>query len=269
MPPSPSPPPDRSRDASSLVTRFGTVAGVGTAGAMACSFPAALRLARAIPGGESAAHVWVALAAAALLPMAAAVVVLGPAREGSRAFGGAVAGVFGFGVAMWLVLVGVGLAVFGSALRATTHHHALAGVTFALCGLLLALCAAAVCARVVALLKLVPPGLRRFLMFALSAVLTSAVVWLALLCARASSRDEASAAQVGTVVDILAFLLAAALAARQALVVRRILALVGPPAVVVVLAVGVPALQSESFQRVVREKAPAFAVAAELLAPRR
>jgi hypothetical protein len=250
------------------VARFGTITGVGTVAAMACTLPAAMRLSTVVTGGETPSHVWAALAAAVLLPMLGAVALLGPAREGSRAFGGPGAAGFAFGASMWLVLLGVGLAVFGRVLRATTHHHALAGVTFALCGLGLACGLAALCARLVGLLKVAPPTLRRALTLAVSALLGLAVVWLAFVCARASSLDPVSDAQVGTVVDTLAFLLAAAYAARRAFVVRRALAVVGPPAVVVILAVGVPVLRYEPFREVLRARAPAFDAAAQLLAPR-
>ena len=112
-----SPQPNRPRESPSLVIRFGTVAGVGTAGALACSVPAALRLLPVLGEAESAGHVWLALASAAILPMMAAVLVLGLAREGSRAFGGEGAA-FAYGVSMWLVLLVVGLSVFGRLLRA-------------------------------------------------------------------------------------------------------------------------------------------------------
>ncbi len=273
MPTLPPPPPDPSRDASRdaglPVTRFGTLAGVGAAGAMACAFPAALHLAGALSPGESLGRVWIGLTVAALLPMIAVVAVLGRAREGRRAFAGPGAGSFAFGVVMWVVLLGFALALLGSALRATTHHHALAGVTFALCALALAAGLAAVCARFAGWLDALPPGPRRTIRIAVSVGMWAAAVWLALGCARAQSHDAASAAQVQTLLDVTAFLLAAALAARQALVVRRALALVGPPAVVVIFAVGVPVLRSEPFREVLSEKAPAFAVAAELLVPRR
>jgi hypothetical protein len=247
-----------------MVIRFGTVAGVGTAGALACSLPAALRLLRGLGETDSAAHVWLGLAAAALLPMMAAVVVLRLAREGSRAFGGDGAA-FAYGVSMWLVLLVVGLSVFGRVLRATTHHHALAGVTFALGGLALAVATAALCARLVAVVRDAPPFPRRVLYVALTGFLGVALLWVALGCARASSHDSASASQVGTVVDVFAFVVAAGYAARSSIVVRRIFALVGPPAMVVVLAVGIPALRWEPLHEAVQERAPLFGVAAQLL----
>lgn len=256
----PSPPPsDRSRETGSLVTRVGTVAGAATVAAMACSVPAAMRVARALAGTESPARVWVALGAVALPPMILAVLVLTRAREGWRAFRGPGATGFVYGVSMWLVLLVIVLSLFGSVLRATTHHHALAGVTFALGGLAAAMATAALCARLVAVLRSAGPTVRRVAAVGLSGALALGVAVLALGAARASSHDVASAAQLGTVVDDLAFLLSAALAARQARVVRRILAVVGPPVAVVILAVGVPALRAAPLRQAVAERAPAFA----------
>ena len=81
--------------------------------------------------GASAPRAWVALAAAALVPMVAAVVVLRGAREGLRAFAGPGAGLRAFGVGLWIASLIVAFTFFGGVLRAHTHHHGLAGVTFA------------------------------------------------------------------------------------------------------------------------------------------
>jgi hypothetical protein len=258
------PPHDPARDTGSPVARFGTLAGIVTASAMVCALPAVMRLAPSLPAGLTPWHMWLALASAALLPMGAAVFILGRAREGTRAFAGPGAAPVAFGVSMWLVIVGVALTVLGAVLRATTHHHGLAGVTYALGGLALALVSAVVCARIVGTIQAASAGVRRALTLSLSVLLGLSVVLVAFGCARASARDAASSAELGTVVDVLAFLLAAVFGARRAQVVRRLLALVGPPAVVVVVAVGVPALRSGPVREIVREKAPAFDVAAEL-----
>jgi hypothetical protein len=269
MPPSTPPsPPARPREPGSLVSRFGTTVGVAAAAALACAFPATLRVSRALGGVESTAHVWLALASAVLVPMIAAVFVLRRAREGWRAFGGPGASAFVYGVSLWLAALVVGLSVLASQLRATTHHHALAGVTFAVGGLVLALGAGVVCARIVSVLKAMSAPARRGAALVLAAAVGAALLWVAVGSTRAASQDAASAAEAGMVVDDLAFLLAAAFAARHAFVVRRVLALVGPPLAVVVLAVGVRALHGAPLRDAVHERALAFAAAAEVLAPR-
>jgi hypothetical protein len=261
-PPAPARPPETT----SLVTRFGGLVGLATAAALACALPAALRVAGIAPA-ESLPQVWVALAASALAPMVLVVAVLLRAGDGWRAFGGPGAATFVFGVAMWLGFLVVGLSVLGSMLRATTHHHALAGVTFAFGALAMALAFAAVCSRLVGILRSVNGVSRRLLSVALAALAAAAFVWLALGSAQASARDAASAAHVSTVVDDLAFLLAAALAARRATGVRRVFALIGPPAAVVVLAAGLPLLRSAGLREAIRAHAPTFEVGAELLVP--
>jgi hypothetical protein len=266
-PPAPARPPETT----SLVTRLGGLVGLATAAALACAMPAALRVVGVAPA-ESLPQAWVALAASALAPMVLVVAVLLRARDGWRAFGGPGAATFVFGVAMWLGFLVVGLSVLGSMLRATTHHHALAGVTFAFGALAMALAFAAVCSRLVGILRSVDGVSRRLLSVALAvlAVLAAAAfVWLALGSAQASARDAASAAHVSTVVDDLAFLLAAALAARRATGVRRLFALIGPPAAVVVLAAGLPLLRSAGVREAIRAHAPTFEVGAELLVPGR
>jgi hypothetical protein len=268
MPESKPPAPARPQETTSLVTRFGGVVGLGTAAALVCALPAGLRIARVAPA-ENLPEAWFALGASALVPMVLTVAVLQRARDGWRAFGGPGAATFVFGVAMWLGSLAVGLSVLGSLLRATTHHHALAGVTFAFGALVMALALAAVCSRLVGILRSVDGPSRRVLAAGLSAVAAAAFVWLALGSASASARDTASAAHVSTVVDTLAFLLSAALAARRATGVRRIFALIGPPTAVVVLAAGIPLLRSASLREAIRAHAPSFEVGAELLVPGR
>jgi hypothetical protein len=263
-PPSPAPP----HETTPLVTRFGALVGLATAAALACALPAALRVARVVPA-ESLPQIWVSLAASALVPMVLTVAVLRRAREGWRAFGGPGAATFVFGVAMWLGWLVVGLSVLGSLLRATTHHHALAGVTFAFGALGMALASAAVSSRLVGILRAVSADARRLLATLLSAITAAAVVWLALGSASASGRDAASAAHASMVVDVLAFLLAATFAARRVAGVRRLFALVGPPAAVAVLAAGVPLLHAAGLREAIRAHAPMFETGAGLLEPGR
>jgi hypothetical protein len=118
-------------ESASLVVRFGAALGLAAAGAVVCSAPATFRLSAALGGGALNARAWLALSAAALGPMVAAIVVLRGAGEGLRAFAGPGAALRAFGVGLWLVSLLVALSWFGSILRAATHHHALAGVTYA------------------------------------------------------------------------------------------------------------------------------------------
>jgi len=258
------PPFSASSEAGSWVTRFGTAVGLAAVAALACALPAAMRISSA-NASESTARVWVALAAAALGPMVAAVVVLRGAREGLRAFGGPGSALRAFGVTLWLSSLLVGLSVFGSMLRATTHHHALAGVTFAFGAVALATGSGVVCVRIVSILRDAPRGVRRLLAVALGLTACAALAWIGLGFVRAASSDRSSSAAAGTVVDVLAFTLTAMFGARRSLMGSRLVALVGPPVAVVVLAVGASTLRDPPLREVIGERAPAFAPAADLV----
>jgi hypothetical protein len=209
----------------------------------------------------------VALAAVALGPMVAAVIVLRGAREGLRAFAGADAGLRAFGVALWLASLMVVLSILGVSL-ASRHHHALIGVTYAFAALVAAVGSAVVCARVVAILRDAPAWARVTLVVLLGLLALGALALLAYRLARAASLDAESAAAAGTVVDVLAFALAALLAASRWLELRRVLALLGPPLAVAVVALGISALRDARVRDAVDEYAPAFAPAAHLVSRR-
>ena len=252
-----------SEETGSLVLRFGTAVGLAAAAALAAALPAAMRVGSAA-GQEGTARAWTGLAAAALVPMVGAVVVLRGAREGLRAFGGPGADLRAYGVGLWGASLLVVLALYGSVLRATTHHHALAGVTFALGAVALAVGLALVTVRVVAILRSGPPGaplspsLRGFAV-GLAVFAFAAVGWIGLRFLHAASRDAASAPAAGMVVDVLAFALAALFAARRSLVLRRAVAVVGPPVAVAIAALGFSALRDAPLRAAIDERAPAFA----------
>jgi hypothetical protein len=171
-------------------------------------------------------------------------------------------------VALWLATLLIGLSVFGSLLRATTHHHALAGVTYAFGALFLAIGDALVIARVVAIARGLPDRGRKVLMLALAAGVGIVLFAVGVRFVRAASHDAASFAAAGTVIDVLAFALAAFFASRARVAWRRPLALVGPPVAVVVAALGIAALREPAVHDSVVERAPAFTPAADVLAGR-
>jgi hypothetical protein len=264
------PPASSPTEGASLVVRFGTAVGMAVLASLACAGPAAMRVSSAVADtGPGPPRVWLALAAAALAPMVAAIIVLRGAREGLRAFGGASAGPRAFGIGLWLASMFVAMSLLGSVLRATTHHHALAGVTFAFGALALAVASAVVCARITGILRTASPPLRRAIVLGLGGVAFVAIAWVGLRFARAVSHDPTSTAAAGTVIDVLAFALAALFASRQTLVARRVLALVGPPVAVVVAAFGLTTLRGEpSVRDAIEGRAPAFAPVAEIVSGR-
>jgi hypothetical protein len=247
--------------------RFGTAVGLAAVAALACVVPAALRVASSDAGNVGRTHAWIGLAAAALLPMLAAVVVLRGAREGLRAFAGSGAGLRLYGVGLWMAVLLVGLSLFGSVLRATTHHHGLAGVTFAFGALAFALGDALACVRVVTIARGLPERGRRVVLPALAVAVGIVLLAVGVRFLRAASHDAASHAAAGIVVDVLAFALAALFASRQSLALRRSIAVVGPPIAVVVAALGVPMLRDAQLRTAIGERAPAFGAVVQALIP--
>lgn len=250
----------------SAAVRFGTAVGVGTAAALVCALPATSRVASAVESTEGLPRVWIALAAAALLPMIAAVIVLRGAREGLRHYTGSDAGLRAFGVALWGASLLVTFTLFGSVLRATTHQHALAGVTFAFGAAALAVGSAVVCARVVAILRTASPPVRSAAFGVLALVATAALAFVASRFLGAVARDAQSAVAGGTVVDVLAFTAVALLAAHPSLTLQRPIAFVGAPIAVLIAIMGIVTLQDAPLQVAIDERAPAFAPTADLLA---
>jgi hypothetical protein len=225
---------------------------------MAASFPAALRVGAGL-GDDGTGRVWTVLAAASLLPMVSAVVVLRGAREGLRVFGGPGAELRAYGVGLWAASLLVTLTVLGSVLRATTHHHALAGVTFAFVALGAAIGLALACVRVLAILRAASPHVRGVVALVLAMGVFAALGAVGMRFLHAAAHEPGSAPAAGMVVDVLAFSLAAVFATRRSLASRRAVAVVGPPVAVAIAALGFSSLGDGPLRAAIDERAPAFA----------
>jgi small-conductance mechanosensitive channel len=132
--------------ANPLWQRAGAIVGTALLASAFASLPAALRIASE---EVSFLRAWLVLTGTALLP---AIVLLGifrAAREGLRALRGQHPAARAMGALVWLGAVVLFLARFGSMLRAKTHHHALAGVTFAIGAVIAMLVLAIFVARLV------------------------------------------------------------------------------------------------------------------------
>jgi hypothetical protein len=127
---------------------------------------------------------------------------------------------------------------------------------------------AVVCARIVALARSAPDFARRGLVVILGAAAVLALGYVGLRFVRAASHDAASYGAAGTVVDVLAFGLAAFFASRPSLIARRAIALVGPPIAVAVVALGVTTLRGAPMLDAIGESAPVFAPVVEFLSSR-
>jgi hypothetical protein len=262
------PPSSPSREGrANAILQFGTAVGLGVAGSMVCALPATVRLADIVASTEGLPRVWVALAADALGPMIATVLVLRAARESARAFTqGAEGELRAYGVGLWLASLLVMLAIFAGVLRATTHHHALAGVTYAFGALAVSIGWGLVCARLVVILRDMSERSRRIVGGAMVVTTGAALTWVAVRFLRAASEDSSSAAAAATVVDVLAFAIAAAFAARPSLAFQRVPALVGPPVALAVLALGLSTLHDAPLRAAIGEHAPAYSPVADLVA---
>jgi hypothetical protein len=235
-----------------------TALGLAAPAVLVCTLPATLRVSEAAAAVGAASRVWLALAAIALGPMLGSICVLRAAREGLRPFANPTPRVRGFGLGVALSGLLIALSLFGGVLRAVTHNRALAGVSFAMCGLGVVVALAVSVRRVVALLEQASPTGRAVAGVAIALGLGASLSWLGLRFASAASRDGASSASAGIVVDILAFTLVSAFAARPSLVGRRSLALAVPIALLVAV-LGLSALRDPAIRAAIEERAPAFA----------
>lgn len=259
--PSSRPPPDSDENVPpvSRVLRFGSLVGVALVAAFVASAPAAFRT-------WDTSGAWLALAALDLVPIFFAVLVFRHARVGLRVFAGPDSAQRALSVAVWLVLAVVSFSLLGAVLRATTHHHPLAGVTFAIVACAGALVLVPTSRRIVEIaLGWLRRGARARL--ALAFVILGTIVGLVVLrllhALPAESALSAAASEI--LVDAFAFALVAFLASNPAISPQKILALVGPPAAVVLLATSLLRIGSSSaLAAAIEDRAPVFSPLVEL-----
>ena len=255
---------------------FGGMVGAAALGAAIAAAPAALR----VEGGAGACGpvgTWALLVAVAIVPMGLAVFALRRARVGFAAGGrpawnggastgnGSIAPLLT--LLLWLVATFASMTVLGALFRARTHHRALGGVVFAGVALAVALLLALVSVRVAAIAQRLPRSVR----WGLGAALGAGVGFL-IAVARAHMAEPPAPPlpppESARLVDGLAFLLAALLAARSPAALRRSLALVGPPFAVIILVLGVSTLRAcPPLKATIEEQAPFFGSLVGLLAP--
>jgi hypothetical protein len=262
------PPPRLLGDGGKVVLEVGGFLGRATGAVLVCTLPAMLRVSGALEGSAPAVRAWAALATAGLVPMAAALVVLRRARRELHTLGGPGMRLLAFGVGLWLSLLLVSFSLLGGFLRATTHHHALAGVTFAFVALALAVGWGALCARLVAILRGAPSRIRRWGVVLFSAAALGAVAYISLGFVTAVEHDPASAKASATVIDVLAFAVVAFFAARLGERNRWSLALAGPPVAVFLVALGITALRDPPVREAIDDQASTFSGAADLFSGR-
>jgi hypothetical protein len=258
MPTARPPPPQPESPPASLLARLGSLLGAGTLAAVLGSIPATARVAHDAGGPLRA---WVALSACALVPLVGAVAFARTAREGARAVAQDDAPLIPWAIATWAMTTFLALAAYGALLRATTHHHGLAGVTFALGGLAIGGALALVVRRIMHLARAADPFARSALVSIIIAVLVCTIFVVVVRVARAGAAEVPSA----SLVDAVAFVIAAGALSRQTFARITSLAVVGFPLALGVLGLGWELLSHDpGLLDAIRAHAPLFARIAEL-----
>jgi len=257
-------PPDDSPHGASFATRAGSLLGVSTLAAMLSSIPAAVRVGPSAGGGWLGA--WLALAACSLPATVAAIALVRGAREGVRALAGDDPLVTAWSVAVWAMTMFLLLVAWGAFLRETTHHHALAGVTFAFGALALGALAALVVRRLSSIVRGADAWGRAALIIVTVAALGGAITAVG---TRLSSGEEGAAPAAGALVDALAFAIAVGAFSRRGLVGAPGVTAGGFPLALGTLLVGGALLvRSPGLVAAIRDHAPLFAPVASLVGSR-
>lgn len=245
-----------------FVTRLGTVVGGGVLAAIASSIPAELRIG---DGGSvvRAFEQWLALAALATPLAILMVAVLRRAREGLQLVAGERGPLYAAAALWWAVLeLGV-LSVFGAVLRAKTHHHGLAGVTFAMLALASGLAVGLLALKGIRMMVRLPASQH---VAALGIVAVTSFVVITLVGLRTSRAEGLHTA--AALVDVLALLVASVIASTKQVSRWRPLALGGLPLAVAILLLGLATVKSEpDLNAVLGEGAPVQAFLLSLLGP--
>ena len=228
---------DNEESSTSLVLRLGTVVAGGVVAGVVASLPAALRL-----GGEGSVAVlvvrWLILAALATPMAVLAVALLRRARVGIRQLLGERAPLLIIGVLWWAVTELGLLAIFGAVLRKTTHHHALAGVTFAFFAIITGVVVGLLARRTT---TMIGRGGSKLQTMGLASVGVCATIVLILVLVRTARASEIHAA--AGIVDAIALSVTALLTSTRAFARIRPLAVVGLPVAILVLVIGLTMLR--------------------------
>jgi len=245
-----------------FLQRAGSLLGAGAIAASLASVPAALRVASA----ASPLGAWLAIVACILVPAITAVAVVRGARDGWSAFEGADAGVDAAGVVAWTLATLIALAALGAGLRATTHHHGLAGVTFGITGAAVGAVIALFTRRAVSLTKRASPPAR---FIVLGGAFASLIIVVVTLAARLQAVAPFSPRASALLVDAMAFAIAVTLLSKRTFTRATWLARAGVPLSLGLFALGFAVLsRSPAVAAAIAEHAPAFAWLASLVSAR-
>jgi hypothetical protein len=238
--------------------RIGKVLAAATMAAMASALPAVLRGRQAGLEGVTALIAWAAFAALAQLPAIALVAGYRALLQTSRRAPRAVATIL-----LGLALSGGLNVLVGTTLRRTTHHHALAGATYAVVSMIMLVVSLAVARRIAS-------GVRNSAWVTGGA--TAALMILTLLAAMRVGRGlggELPAAAAAHLIDGSALIFACVLAAQVSFRAPRMLSFAGPPLAMIVLLAGASTVLRGNLPHRIPEFAPDHArILAKLSPPR-
>jgi FtsH-binding integral membrane protein len=231
------PEPEPDSDGSSVVMRVGYIVAGGVISAVASSFPAALRMGE--EGSASRAlEQWIVLSALATPIGVAAVAVLRRARVGLRLLMGNKGHLLAIGVLWWSVVELGLLSMFGAVLRKTTHHHALAGVTFAAFAVVSGLLIGIFAHRTTAILARGGPNLERMGVAIAGGAAFVVIMLVGVRTSRAEGLHTAAA-----LVDALALAVMSTITSSRAFTRFRPMAIAGVPVAVLLLMIGLTTLR--------------------------
>lgn len=238
-----------------LSARVGAALALAVPAALVAVLPAALRLAS--DASWSLVRAWPLLGGIAIVPIALLGLVGRRAYLGWRALGPDDAGLrlaVACGGIGWLGLLADRL---GAVLRAKTHHHALAGVTFALAIVVFGAVLVLVSRRILALLRDLEPRYETLARLIAVAWAAAPVIGL-VLALRAAAPDLAPEARAA-VIDGAALVLGTILASRTIATPRPALAVAGPLACALLLLVAGIGLREPNLRASLDGAAPLLA----------
>ena len=243
--------PEPESDGSSSVMRLGFIVAGGVLAAVVSSLPAALRMGDA-SSASRALEQWLVLSALSTPLAVAAVAVVRRARVGVQLLAGERASLFAMGVLWWCVIELGLLSTFGALLSKTTHHKALAGVTFSIFAVVTGVVVALFARRVTAVLARVGASLQKL---GIGIAAGCAFIGILLVGVRTSRADGMQTASA--LVDALAFAVTTTIGSSRLLGRWRPMAIAGVPVAVLVIMVGLTVLRFEpTLRQTLPETAP-------------
>ena len=187
---------------------------------------------------------WMALAAVAMPIAVLFVGVLRRARAGAQLGAGERIEVVASAVLAWTTLQILFTGFFASLLRKHTHHHGLAGVTFAIGALVCGVFMALLVRRVMTKLASMSAAAHR-----IALVITALMTFLVIIVAGLRTAPAEDLSTAAGLVDALAFAIACGIASSGVIARQRPLAIAGVPTAALVLVIGLASLHGNAVLR--------------------